>query len=786
MNDRRPTELELAAGLRAHLPAMAPAGLRDGIQGAVATVPQQRPLPWVLGPLTDADPAARQRAVLLAVAIMAAVALAGVVAVGALFRDDRPPLPTGGMGRLAYVMGSDLFIADPDGSNPVRVAHADGADLGRPLWSPDGSRVAMQAPEPAIFVVDLQTGDLQRLTAGTLGSWSPDSDELSYFTTNGDIAALDVDTGTSRILAENSGNDSGFDSGWGDPLVWSPDGRWILDDEPRGDLLRIDAASGARQALHTDSEFYQYIPDWSPDSSRVVFGFIEDLRSSNTLWVVNADGSGTREIRTPDNGALYPDWSSDGEWIAYISSRGFRPPGRLMLVRPDGSESRSLADGVDRIVAWSPDGGSLAYRVRDSNDPELHTLHVISIADGTDRIVSVGGGLDVAFAPTAEPENGPTSGPSPPAIAEPSAEPPIDGPAAGPPVQPDGSWGGVAFRTQQGDFDCYVGVLRFPDRFTVVEPERDGPPPEGEGGSGAGPTQGPVQADSCELPFAPDGSAVARFSQRDKTVDVARMDGTLISGPFPADGPPIWSPGGGWLAMTGCGEVECRSSIMRRDGTNRRDLPGAPHWSPGDRVMAIAGPDGSLLVGPGDGSNLRSIGTFPLPGGWSPDGSAFVFVRDGDAWLARADGSGTRNLTEFELGGATRAFWSPDGRWILVMQGETARVFSPDGTTRQRLGTNFNVTDGSWGPDWAPAWSPDGTFVAIENGSEVALFRTSDWHAVRLTNAWQPAWSPDGRHLAVVSDDGNGAYQVDVANADGTGRVTVTSAISYPPIAWFR
>ena len=42
MNDHRPTELELSAAFRAHLPAAAGADLRDRINLATAIVPQQR------------------------------------------------------------------------------------------------------------------------------------------------------------------------------------------------------------------------------------------------------------------------------------------------------------------------------------------------------------------------------------------------------------------------------------------------------------------------------------------------------------------------------------------------------------------------------------------------------------------------------------------------------------------------------------------------------------------------------------------------------------------------
>jgi Tol biopolymer transport system component len=200
--------------------------------------------------------------------------------------------------------------------------------------------------------------------------------------------------------------------------------------------------------------------------------------------------------------------------------------------------------------------------------------------------------------------------------------------------------------------------------------------------------------------------------------------------------------------------------------------------------MAVATPDGTLLVGDGDGTDLRAIGSFPSPSGWSPDGSSFVFVRDGNAWIARADGTDVRNVTGFDLGGVTGAWWSPDGRWIAVLQGSVMWLMSPDGAVRQRIGTGMGPGDGGWGQAWTPVWSPDGAWLAIEHGDQVTLVRLGDSLAVRLTNAWQPVWSSHGRHLAIVSEDGNGGYRVDVANADGTGRRTVATGVAYPPLTW--
>ena len=778
MNDKRPTDLELAAALSAHLPAAARADLREEIHRATATMSQQQQLPSVLGALTDADPVARQRALLIAAALMLAVATAGAAVVGALDDRARDVLPLGGQGPLAFLRQSDLYLANPDGSDAIPVARIDGAELRNPRWSADGRLIAIQTREESIMVYDVGTGETRRLTPGTFGGWSPDGHSIAYFTTNGDIAIVDAESGASRTLVARPAGTNGFSDSQPfdpEPLDWSPDGRWIVAKGRSGEsgaLVRIDAASGATEVLDTTTEF-RYRADWSPDSSRVAFAG-DGEGPSAALWITNVDGSDTTDIVEPGTVVLNPHWSPDGAWIAYQSSRR-DDDDALMVVRPNGGDAHRLADRVTRLMGWSEDGASVAY-IKATDDEGGRELHVVTIADGTDRVVSVPEGAGgFAWAKAVRDENGAVAAPSLPApIASILPEAPIDGPPPGEPLEPDAAWGALAFRSQPvSEFDCYVTVLRFPDQRTVLAPQRDAAPPSVDPAEPAAPAPSAVAADYCELPFAPDGSAFMRASQRDGTLEVVRMDGTLVSGPARGpDGVLSWSPGASWIATTDCNDEVCTAIVMRPDGSDRRELPGGPPvWSSDDRVLAVPGPDGSLIVGNGDGSELRTIGTFPQPGGWSADGSTFVFIRDGDAWLADADGSDVRNLTEFPLGGAASASWSADGRWITVAQGFTQWVFSADGSIRQRLGGGMEAG--------APAWSPDGRWLALGHDGRVTLFRVDDWHAVRLENAQEPAWSRDGRHLVVVSEDG-----VDVMNPDGTGRVTVSSEIGYPPVTW--
>ena len=101
----------------------------------------------------------RNRRTIGAVAATVAVTLALVVGLASqrrLSADPVPaaPLPTvqalGSLGRLAYGIDGDIYVADADGRNPVRIADGAPSEAGDcggywgegPIWSPDGRYLA--------------------------------------------------------------------------------------------------------------------------------------------------------------------------------------------------------------------------------------------------------------------------------------------------------------------------------------------------------------------------------------------------------------------------------------------------------------------------------------------------------------------------------------------------------------------------------------------------------------------------------------------------------------------
>ncbi len=86
---RRPlTDAQLAGGLRSYLPG-ATGDLHERINAEITTTPQERRLPSALGRLTDADPIARRRTLLLVAAMALAGAVSATAIAGAMLREPR-------------------------------------------------------------------------------------------------------------------------------------------------------------------------------------------------------------------------------------------------------------------------------------------------------------------------------------------------------------------------------------------------------------------------------------------------------------------------------------------------------------------------------------------------------------------------------------------------------------------------------------------------------------------------------------------------------------------------
>jgi Tol biopolymer transport system component len=117
--------------------------------------------------------------------------------------------------------------------------------------------------------------------------------------------------------------------------------------------------------------------------------FVSKPRAYPAIFVVNADGTGLRQI-TPFHlqGNGHPDWSPDGARILFTA--GPEDHGNLFTIHPDGTGLQQLTHyhGLTKMStgSYSPDGKSIVFSmVIGAVNPPGSTLNDVFVmnAEGT-------------------------------------------------------------------------------------------------------------------------------------------------------------------------------------------------------------------------------------------------------------------------------------------------------------------------------------------------------------------------------------------------------------------
>ncbi len=113
---------------------------------------------------------------------------------------------------IAFVSGGDIWTV-PAAGGPARLLVSHAANESRPLYSPDGARLAftLQTEVAGVYAVaELASGEVVRLgdvSASGGAAWSPDGDRLAIPTQdpNGPAVTQVVELASGRIVGEIEG-----------------------------------------------------------------------------------------------------------------------------------------------------------------------------------------------------------------------------------------------------------------------------------------------------------------------------------------------------------------------------------------------------------------------------------------------------------------------------------------------------------------------------------------------------------------------------------------------------
>lgn len=222
-----------------------------------------------------------------------------------------------------------------------------------PVWSPDGTEVLFASSRDStggtlnlgLYVMSSTGENVRRLTATDNvieadPHWAGNNIVFIRLVSGENQQTLwlmNTDgTGATQLTSPNFPEKSktAYNFGDFDPKI-SPDGTKVvfsrhLDDNlviygrtvGNYDLFVIGIDGTGENRLTNTPDVVEWVPTWSPDGTKLAFTVLRE--GGFYLRVINADGSGERELAIPwrsPAGATMPDWFPDGQKLIFSAVR---------------------------------------------------------------------------------------------------------------------------------------------------------------------------------------------------------------------------------------------------------------------------------------------------------------------------------------------------------------------------------------------------------------------------------------------------------------------------------
>ena len=227
-------------------------------------------------------------------------------------------------------------------------------EVTRSAVGPSGKRILVEA-RGQIWSVATENGDA-RMLENTPGSramgaaWSPDGKTVAFLSdrsseyqvwtvpaTGGEATKL-----TTGLKGEYS------------PLIYSPDGNWLVTTERSDAVVLINAKTGEVKQVDISPNYSSYDSfnidtRFSPDSKFLAYTRVED-NWNVAVWLYDIAAGKSTMVSDVSINSYSPSFTPDGKYLAFLSDRDFNPTGT-------GATHNFGMDNFTRVtlVTLSPD-----------------------------------------------------------------------------------------------------------------------------------------------------------------------------------------------------------------------------------------------------------------------------------------------------------------------------------------------------------------------------------------------------------------------------------------------
>lgn len=233
---------------------------------------------------------------------------------------------------IAFVSGGDIWtVSATGGTAQLLISHS--ANESKPLYSPDGKKLAFVSNRTGngdIYVLNLETGDLQRITfddsADQLDAWSRDGSWLYFSSSSKDIAGMSdvfrvsINGGTPmQISSDRYTAEFQTATAPDGSIAFSARGisagQWWRRGKSHIDESEIWLKKGDSYEQITQRGAKQNWTMWSADGKQIYF--VSDRSGTNNIWSQPVKGQAKQMTNFTTGRVLFPNISYDGKQIVF-------------------------------------------------------------------------------------------------------------------------------------------------------------------------------------------------------------------------------------------------------------------------------------------------------------------------------------------------------------------------------------------------------------------------------------------------------------------------------------